>query len=165
MESEYEMILWLFIFIINQQLNMYAVRYWKNNKTLIFYAKLYFCRDTLIACDSSESPLVNGGWHSKLHAIFIRPLHQIFFTCGLITVTGIRQHLWACNEFYISVSRSRYDIDIHLAFPALLEGDDPDSKAHGANMGAYLGLTGPRWAPCWPHELCYQGKWSPEDYS
>ena len=23
------------------------------------------------------------------------------------------------------------------------------------NHGAYLGPTGPRWAPCWPHELCY----------
>ena len=21
--------------------------------------------------------------------------------------------------------------------------------------GAHLGSTGPRWAPCWPHELCY----------
>ena len=25
----------------------------------------------------------------------------------------------------------------------------PESKVHGA----YLGPTGPRWAPCWPHEL------------
>ena len=32
----------------------------------------------------------------------------------------------------------------------------PDSKVHGANMG-HLGPTGPRWAPCWPHELCYLG--------
>ena len=29
----------------------------------------------------------------------------------------------------------------------------PDSKVHGANMGP----VGPRWAPCWPHEPCYQG--------
>ena len=27
----------------------------------------------------------------------------------------------------------------------------PDSKVHGA----YMGPTGPRWAPCWPHEPCY----------
>ena len=36
----------------------------------------------------------------------------------------------------------------------------PDSKVHGANMGqhgAHLGPVGPRWAPCWPHEPCYQG--------
>ena len=26
--------------------------------------------------------------------------------------------------------------------------------------GAYLGPTGPRWAPCWPHERCYQGWYS-----
>ena len=29
----------------------------------------------------------------------------------------------------------------------------PDSKVHGA----HLGPTGRRWAPCWPHELCYLG--------
>ena len=29
----------------------------------------------------------------------------------------------------------------------------PDSKVHGA----HLGPTGPRWAPCWCHELCYLG--------
>ena len=23
--------------------------------------------------------------------------------------------------------------------------------------GAHLGPTGPRWAPCWPHEFCYLG--------
>ena len=29
----------------------------------------------------------------------------------------------------------------------------PDSKIHGA----HLGPVDLRWAPCWPHELCYQG--------
>ena len=32
----------------------------------------------------------------------------------------------------------------------------PDSKVHGQH-GAHLGPTGPRCAPCWPHELCYLG--------
>ena len=32
-------------------------------------------------------------------------------------------------------------------------GSTPDSKVHGA----YLGPTGPRWAPSRPHELCYLG--------
>ena len=26
--------------------------------------------------------------------------------------------------------------------------------------GAHLGPVGPRWAPCWPHESCYQGRQS-----
>ena len=29
----------------------------------------------------------------------------------------------------------------------------PDSKVYGN----HLGPRGPRWAPCWPHELCYLG--------
>ena len=29
----------------------------------------------------------------------------------------------------------------------------PGSKVHGAQLGP----TGPRWAPCWPHEPCYLG--------
>ena len=28
----------------------------------------------------------------------------------------------------------------------------PDCNVHGA----HLGPVGPRWAPCWPHEPCYQ---------
>ena len=32
---------------------------------------------------------------------------------------------------------------------------NPDSTIHGANMGP----AGTRWAPCWPHELCYQGSY------
>ena len=30
----------------------------------------------------------------------------------------------------------------------------PDSKVHGVNLGP----TGPRWASCWPHWLCYLGR-------
>ena len=37
---------------------------------------------------------------------------------------------------------------------------DPDSNVHGANMGPTWVLSvGPRWAPWWPHEPCYQGTW------
>ena len=41
---------------------------------------------------------------------------------------------------------------------AMLSHWFPDSKVYGAHMGP----TGPRWAPCWPHEPCYLGchfKW------
>ena len=33
----------------------------------------------------------------------------------------------------------------------------PNNQAHGANMGPTWVLSAPRWAPCWPHEPCYQG--------
>ena len=39
-----------------------------------------------------------------------------------------------------------------------VSGMIPDSKVHGAYMGPVsVGPTGPSWAPCWPHELCYLG--------
>ena len=33
-------------------------------------------------------------------------------------------------------------------------GRDPDNNFHGTHVGP----VGPRWAPCWPHEPCYQGR-------
>ena len=37
----------------------------------------------------------------------------------------------------------------------------PKNKVQGAKMGP----TGPRWAPCWPHELCYLGNASFNTFS
>ena len=39
-------------------------------------------------------------------------------------------------------------------------GDEsmPSSSNPGNKVyGAYMGPTGPRWVPCWPHEFCYLG--------
>ena len=36
-------------------------------------------------------------------------------------------------------------------------GDLPWWQGSWGQYGAHLGLTGPRWAPCWPHELFYLG--------
>ena len=33
----------------------------------------------------------------------------------------------------------------------------PDSKESWGQHVAHLGPVGPRWAPCWPHDPCYQG--------
>ena len=33
----------------------------------------------------------------------------------------------------------------------------PRSQSSLGQHGAHLGPVGPRWAPCWPHEPCYQG--------
>ena len=34
---------------------------------------------------------------------------------------------------------------------------NPDCKVHWGQHGAHLGPVGPRWAPYWLHEPCYQG--------
>ena len=33
----------------------------------------------------------------------------------------------------------------------------PRQQSSWGQYGAHLGPVGPRWAPCWPHEPCYQG--------
>ena len=33
----------------------------------------------------------------------------------------------------------------------------PCKQSSWGQYGTHLGLTGPRWAPCWPHELGYLG--------
>ena len=33
----------------------------------------------------------------------------------------------------------------------------PRQQGSWGQHGAHLGPVGPRWAPCWPHEPCYQG--------
>ena len=31
--------------------------------------------------------------------------------------------------------------------------------SHSSQHGAHLGPVGPRWAPCWSHKPCYQGRY------
>ena len=38
-------------------------------------------------------------------------------------------------------------------YPSIVHSAGAFSDQHGA----HLGPTGPSWAPCWPHELCYLG--------
>ena len=33
----------------------------------------------------------------------------------------------------------------------------PRQQSSWGQHGCHLGPVGPRWAPCWPHEPCYQG--------
>ena len=41
----------------------------------------------------------------------------------------------------------------------MLPGNVKPPRLHSSwdQHGAHLGPVGPRWAPCWPHEPCYQG--------
>ena len=39
----------------------------------------------------------------------------------------------------------------------------PRWQSSWGQHGAHLGPVGPRWAPCWPHEPCYQGSYQCRD--
>ena len=66
---------------------------------------------------------------------------------------------WLCSFFSgLSTLRTTQSSHIRIAAafggdPSVIGGSSPDSTVHGA----HLGPTGPRLAPCWPHEPCYLG--------
>ena len=46
---------------------------------------------------------------------------------------------------------------LHVAFiHGLVSAGLPRQQSSWGQHGAHLGLVGPRWAPCWSHESCYQ---------
>ena len=48
-----------------------------------------------------------------------------------------------------------------ISITSVLFHQQPRYQGSWGQHGAHLGPTGPRWAPCWPHESCYQGMlWS-----
>ena len=47
--------------------------------------------------------------------------------------------------------------DIPFYWP-FVRGSNRSSMDNTPVHGARLGPVGPRWAPCWPHEPCYQGR-------
>ena len=50
-----------------------------------------------------------------------------------------------------SVTTPGYDYSMHQTLSL------PREQGLWGQHGAHLGPTGPRWAPRWPHELCYLG--------
>ena len=49
---------------------------------------------------------------------------------------------------------------VHLTALSSLIARYPWQQGSRGQHGAHLASTGPRWAPCWPHELCYMVKFS-----
>ena len=63
---------------------------------------------------------------------------------------------WATFLFQVVVVFFRNTIMYVIETLSQERHDLPISNCNSvAQHGAQLGLTGPRWAPCWPHELCY----------
>ena len=70
------------------------------------------------------------------------------------------------RECYVLVPNKRYHVDPNISMMTYagrtvllpFEWLYPDSKVNGANMGpTWVLYVVPRWAPCRPHEPCYQG--------
>ena len=60
-----------------------------------------------------------------------------------------------CNPYTNSRTFLSYTALYHCL--PLFYGIHPWQQGSWGQHGAHLGPTGPWWAPCWPHELCYLG--------
>ena len=59
----------------------------------------------------------------------------------------LHKKIFCCNCF---------EHPVRVWFPRLI-GAKPSLQSTWGQHGAHLGPVGRRWAPCWPHEPCYQG--------
>ena len=68
-------------------------------------------------------------------------------------------HPYTISSTTRSSTASHCDLKIGHMDNSLSNGRqaNPDSKVHWGLHGAYLGPTGPRWAPCWAQDLCSLG--------
>ena len=85
---------------------------------------------------------------SIISSIILLPLYLSFLPL-LILLSMLSKH-WNFAVSYVDHVLS----DV-LANTITVITNNPNSKVHGANMGPTW--VGPKWAPCWPHEPCYQG--------
>ena len=61
----------------------------------------------------------------------------------------------AAEWFFIAISVA-YHSHVHGRLYSLMILSKPPLIYSPSQQGAHLGSTGPRWAPYWPHESCYQ---------
>ena len=100
----------------------------------------------------------------------------ISLTCViLISVSGVNEsiysiflvtkHNWKClfKSLWTCCITTRYINVLWLPIRQTRSFQNPDCKVHGGQHGGHLGPVGPRWAPCWPHEPCYQGSHTPHN--
>ena len=87
-------------------------------------------------------------------------LFQISFQSNVRYLSSYTQsrRIWSWKGVhFLSYWKMLYQSDQTRLYNGVKHRGDPDNKVHGANMGPTWVLSGPRWAPCWPHEPRYQG--------
>ena len=65
--------------------------------------------------------------------------------------------IYVCLQYKVdcvAFARNMLQVVIHN----LCKRTYADGKVPWGQHGAHLGPVGPKWAPCWPHNPCYQGR-------
>ena len=79
---------------------------------------------------------------------------------SLALCKGNPPDLWFSSQRFSTVEKSQgSNVIIRLAWETVchFKRNDPREQGSCGQHRAHLGPGGPRWAPRWPHESCYQG--------
>ena len=68
-----------------------------------------------------------------------------------------KNKILAINEFTSSVNKPIIKMHFRKLGSQIHKCWHPRQQSSWGQYGAHLGPVGPRWAPCWHHEPCYQG--------
>ena len=132
------------------------MRYWNSGNQLL--GTIYYIT---INHDTSDS--------MKPHRYIIAQLYRLSFAhcgvtrCSLGVLGYATGHLPQYDSPYLICitlvsSGSFWVQSLNIDIFGLVDMSTPKPSLIARFMGptwAHLGPTGPRWAPCWPHELCY----------
>ena len=101
---------------------------------------------------------VDGLCFSTL-CLVILTIYPMKYTRGFVVICFVSFILFVLEYIYQCPSRLRYwHISvIHWGLYLSLPVNRPWQQGSWGQHGAHLGPTGPRCAPCWPHEPCYLG--------
>ena len=101
-----------------------------------------------------------GMTDNAVHRLFKSPReHLIFNNICVIFVVSRPVRRKNSNDTIVSIGSS---VRLLLLLLIMIHHDcmcHPWYKDSWSQHGAHLGPTGPRWATCWPHELCYRGQY------
>ena len=139
----------------NTHIRIYTnLMYWQDHNKMIPYHKtsLLFVFNSSLHNAAYMRQWTGSALFRKWFVASSAPSHYLDQCC--IIVIG---PLGANFSYFTFIKIQNFSITkIHLKI-------SPIAKFMG-NHGAHLGPVGPVWAPCWPHEPCYQGssaKWRP----
>ena len=85
--------------------------------------------------------------YSGLIVLKRRPILSYWPRCGLGSSDSFIRRIYWCQQ-WVGTPASWFNIKMTSYQYSLI------ARFMGPTW-AHLGPTGPRWAPCWPHELCY----------
>ena len=105
------------------------------------------------------NPLVTWGFASqrasKVDFFSMRWRHHVMLFAMQHVIPHIANTVRSTSNRHRSDAKCR-SVDPRVSLRKIYQKRCPRKQSSWGQHGTHLGPVGPRWAPCWPHEPCYQ---------